>query len=77
MECCTEVCEGLSKDPLNIAKSLLSKGFIALSLMEELQLTGTKQEKGLTLYTALLAGVKAYQSKYPDFISVLEEDKAL
>ncbi len=45
--------------------------------MEELQLTGTKQDKGLTLYTALLAGVKAYQSKYPDFISVLEEDKAL
>ncbi len=45
--------------------------------MEELQLTGTKQDKGLTLYTALLAGVKAYQSKYADFISVLEEDKAL
>ncbi len=78
MECRSKVCEGLSRDPLNIAQSLHSKGFISAELMEEVRtLPSTKMEKGNTLYTAILECVKAYRNKYLEFISVLEENKIL
>ncbi|XP_064401366.1 uncharacterized protein LOC135347339 isoform X3 [Halichondria panicea] len=79
VECCNKVCGGLSSDPLNIAQSLHSKGFISTALMEEVRtLPGTKKmEKGIRLYTAILQCVKAYRNKYLEFISVLEKNKIL
>ncbi len=78
VECCDRVCGGLSRDPLNIAQSLVGKGFIATDFMEEVRtLAGTNLEKGTKLYVALLKVVEHFPNRYSDFISVLEDNKAL
>ncbi len=78
VECCGKVCEGLSIDLLNIAQSLVGKGFIPANFMEEVRtLAGTNLEKGTKLYEALLKVVEHNPNRYSDFMSVLEENKAL
>ncbi len=71
---CEEIVESLSRDPNGWALSLFSKGFISDAVLDQTnELNITKNNKALTLYSALLKVVEQYPERYYDFISLLQE----
>ncbi len=54
VKCCSKVCGGLSSNPLNIAQSLVGKGFIGANVMKEVRtLPGTSLDIREQNYTQL------------------------
>ena len=78
VKCGVQVTQGLSRNAKYAASLLHSKGFISDELLDQIvNLPATDFSIGQKLYTAVLHLVKNFPQRYPEFISVLEENISL
>lgn len=75
---CSQIIDGLAKDPKKLSISFYSHGFISRSTFDELhELPRTNKDKARTLYSAITSIVRNYPERFNDFIQVLEEDEIM
>ncbi len=74
VSCAERIVEGLSRDPIGIATSLLTRGLIDNTVCRQtMKFWETKVTKARRLYTIILDVVKNYAEKYDDFVAILRE----
>ena len=78
VKCGAKVIYGLSQKPKEFAVVLHGQGFISTDMFQEVvELSVTRDDNAIKLYTAVLKVVEHYPHKYKEFISMLQDDRIL
>ena len=74
---CNKLISGLSREPKDLAYSLLERGLLSKEKVEEIvQIPATDKENARKIYNVVLESVQHFPHRYSDFVSLLKE-KAL